>query len=201
MLRRYNLRVRPRFTVAFLLLSASMLAQAPPAPCPSDRPVDDIIEQVKKLQSKKNNRNKSPLPDCIFGWCRAEKTPPAPPPPAPAAQQPDTASSSSSRSAVDKCNAAMEITLEAAHNVEVGDNYFAEKKYKPALLRYQDAVEALPEDIAIHVRLGRTFEKLSDIPHAIEQYRAADKLHGPENWSAEARTSLARLQPSTPQTP
>ena len=61
---------------------------------------------------------------------------------------------------MNKCNDAMELALEAAHNVDVGDYAFAEKNYKGALLHYKDAVEEKPGDIAIRVRLGRVFEKL-----------------------------------------
>ena len=59
---------------ALVVLSAALLAQSPqppsPPPCPADRPVDDILAQMKEQQSKKKNRNKNPLsPICIAGWC------------------------------------------------------------------------------------------------------------------------------------
>lgn len=88
----------------------------------------------------------------------------------------------------------MERALEAAHDVDVGDFYFEQTNYKAALLRYQDAVEQKPGDAAIHVRLGRVFEKLNQLPKAIEQYQAAQKLAGPEKWLDEARAALLRLQ-------
>jgi hypothetical protein len=95
---------------------------------------------------------------------------------------------------VDRCNEAMEVALEAAHNVDVGDFNFAEKNYKGAWLRYSDALEEKPGDAAIHVRLGRVFEKLDQGPQAIEQYNAVLKLAGPEKWSREAKAALLRLQ-------
>ena len=95
---------------------------------------------------------------------------------------------------MNKCNDAMEIALEAAHNVDVGDYSFAEKNYKGALLRYQDAVEENPGDAAIHMRLARVFEKLDQLPNAIEQYKAAQKIAGPGKWSAEAEAALLRLE-------
>jgi cytochrome c-type biogenesis protein CcmH/NrfG len=61
-------------------------------------------------------------------------------------------------------------------------------------LRYKDAAKEKPSDIAIHVRLGRVFEKLNQLPQAIEEYTAAEKLAGPDKWTAEARAALARLQ-------
>ena len=88
----------------------------------------------------------------------------------------------------------MEKTLEAAHNVDVGDYYFELKNHNAALMRYRDALEAKPGDIAIHVRLGRVFEKLNQLPQAIEQYQAAEKLAGPQKWSDEAKSALLRLQ-------
>jgi len=88
----------------------------------------------------------------------------------------------------------MEKALQAAHDVEVGDEYFADKNYNAALMRYKEAVEQKPGDIAIHVRLGRAFEKLGQLPQAIEQYKAAQELAGPAKWSHEAEEALLRLQ-------
>jgi tetratricopeptide (TPR) repeat protein len=87
----------------------------------------------------------------------------------------------------------MELALEAAHNVDVGDYYFAEKNYRGALLRYQSAVDEKPADAAIHVRLGRAFEKLGQISQAIDEYSAAQKLPGPVKWKDEATAALLRL--------
>ncbi|HUE51261.1 MAG TPA: tetratricopeptide repeat protein [Terriglobales bacterium] len=64
---------------------------------------------------------------------------------------------------------------EAAHNVDVGDQYFGQKNYNGALMRYEDALEIKPGDVAIHVRLGRVLEKLGRFPQAIEAYNAAQK--------------------------
>ena len=88
----------------------------------------------------------------------------------------------------------MELALEAAHNVDVGDSDFAEKNYKGALLRYKDAVDQKPGDIAIVVRLGRVLEKLDQLSEALQQYRAAQKLAGPKNWSDEANAAVLRLE-------
>jgi tetratricopeptide (TPR) repeat protein len=88
----------------------------------------------------------------------------------------------------------MENALKAAHDVEVGDDAYAAKSYNGALLRYKDAVDEKPKDAAIHVRLGRVFERLGKLPQAIEQYKAAQELAAPSKWSHEAEAALLRLQ-------
>jgi tetratricopeptide (TPR) repeat protein len=166
--------------------------------------VDDIITEVHQQQSKKKHRNANPFPDviCIWGWCRddsSKRTPPTFPESAPQAKNPgENESTSSSRVPADKCNDAMEMALKAAHNVEVGDNSFAGKNYDGALLRYKDAVEEKPGDAAIHVRLGRVFERLGQLPQAMEQYKAAQELAGPAKWSDEAKAAVLRLQHRQP---
>ena len=92
----------------------------------------------------------------------------------------------------------MEMALQAAHNVEVGDYSFAAKNFDGALLRYKDAVEEKPGDAAIHVRLGRVFERLGQRPQAIEQYKAAQELPGPAKWLDEAKVAMVRLQQGQP---
>lgn len=176
--------------------------------------MDDIIAEIHKQQSNKKHRNSNPLPDviCIGGWCRGhsskqkppstpQSAPPesAPPESAPPAKNPGAnESTSSSRVPVDKCDEAMEMTLKAAHDVEVGDYSFEAKNYGGALLRYKDAVEEKPGDAAIHVRLGRALEKLGQLPQAMEQYKAAQELAGPAKWSDEANAAVLRLQHGQP---
>jgi len=190
-----------------------MLAQTAPPACPAERPVDDILAEIHKQQSNKKHRNTNPIPDvfCIGGWCRgrsSKPTAPIPPtvpestPQAPQAKPPgeneSTSSSSSSRAPVDKCDEAMEMALKAAHDVEVGDYSFAANNYGGALMRYKDAVEEKPGDAAIHVRLGRVFEKLRQLPQAIEQYKAAQELAGPAKWLEEAKAGVLRLENRQP---
>jgi hypothetical protein len=57
----------------------------------------------------------------------------------------------------------MKMALEAAHNADVGDQYFGQKNYNGSLMRYEDALEGKPGDVAIHVRLGRVLEKLGPL--------------------------------------
>jgi hypothetical protein len=196
--------------VSILILTTTMLAQAPatqtpgtsasstqssatettaPA-CPADRPVDDIIAEVKK-----------PIPSigCIFGWCRdSARTPPTVPPTteesSPNTEAPAPRGESTSKTATERCNERTELALEAAHNVEVGDEQFGNKSYQAALSRYEEASEQKPEDAAVHVRLGRVLEKLNDQQKALEEYDAAAKIGTPEKWGAEAKASAERLK-------
>jgi tetratricopeptide (TPR) repeat protein len=177
-----------------------MLAQSPPPPCPAARPVDDILAEIQKQQSKKKHRNPNPFPDfvCVWGWCHDSsrpQTPPTVPGPTPESKPSGKNEENTSSSKADPCQAAMEMAIEAAHNVDVGDYYYFEaKNYNGALLRYQDADQQKPGDAAIHVRLGRALEKLRQIPQAIEQYKAALTLAGPEKWSDEAKAAVLRLE-------
>jgi tetratricopeptide (TPR) repeat protein len=185
-----------------------MFAQSTPPSCPADRPVDDLIAEIHKQQSPRKNRNTNPLPEviCILGWCsdrsRTPKTSPKPAPQAETTADQNESSSvtnstgtSSSKNPTAECDKAMDLALAAAHNVDVGDFNFKEKNYRGAFMRYRDALEEKPGDAAIHVRLGRVLEKLNDFPQAIEHYKAAQKLGGPEKWSNEANSALSRLQP------
>jgi len=174
-----------------------MFAQSAPLSCPADRPVDDIIAEVHKEQSKEKERNTNPLPQiyCSWGWCHdASTTPPTIPEPAPRAEVTGHGNATPTTATLETCGDAMKMALEAAHNVEIGDYSFGEKNFSGALLRYKDALEEKPGDPAIHVRLARVFEKLNRIPQAIEQYNIAQRFPGPKKWSDEAKSALQRLQ-------
>jgi len=200
---RYNRHVRVRCTLAIVVLSASTLAQSAPPSCPATSPVDYIIAEVHKQQSHMKHRNKDPFTGavCVWGCCRdrsVTRTPPTLPGSTPEPKPNADAAVSSSAVPVDNCQAAMEMALEAAHNVDVGDYEFASKNYNGALMRYRDAVEEKPGDAAIHVRLGRVFEKLDQVPQAIEEYKAAQNLAGPKKWSDKANEAIVRLQRRQP---
>lgn len=196
-----------RQILAILVLAAGVAAQSTPS-CPANRPIDDVVAEMNK---QKPPRNKNPLPDtaCVDIWlgvpigrCRdVRKGRPKERAgqPAPAETQAPLGQSandqaSSAKTPAEKCSEAMEKTLEAAHDVEVGDESFNRRNFKGALLRYQDAAELKPDDAAIHVRLGRVFEQLNQRDDAIEQYNQAQRLGGPDKYVKEAAAALARLQ-------
>lgn len=191
------------YVIAVLALIAATLGQAPATPCPADRPVDEIIAEIHKQQSKKANRNKNPMPTtgCIFGWCReTARTPPiipgtaTNPEPSRPVDAPTASGETSSKTEADRCREALDGALQAAHDVEVGDQQMDEKHYPAALSRYAGAAEEKPNDAAIEVRLGRVLEKLNDPPKALEHYEAAAKLGTPEKWAKEALAAVERLK-------
>jgi tetratricopeptide (TPR) repeat protein len=183
-------------------LCTGLFAQSVVLSCPADRPVDDIIAEIKKQQSKRKHRISNPLPEvtCIFGWCiDHSRTPRTVPEPAPRVETPrsadtNTSSATPSKARAEECNAAVDMALAAAHNVEVGDYYFERKNYRAASLRYEEALDQKPGDPAIHARLGRVLEKLNQIPRAIEEYKVALKSGGPDKWLDEAKSALLRLE-------
>jgi tetratricopeptide (TPR) repeat protein len=147
-------------------------------------------------QSKKKHRNSVICtPECINRPITTPETFPDPPQVEVSSKNSTTSIEPESEThSVNSCGEAMKMAVQAAHDVEVGDSYFGQQNYTGALLRYNDAVEEKPGDLAIHVRLARTFEKLRHIPEAIQEYKTAQKLAGPRKWSEEAKSSLIRLQ-------
>jgi len=183
-----------RFATIALVLNAKALPQSAQKSCPADRPVDDFISEMKK-QEKVRNKQLSPETYCVLGWCRqVSRTPPTVPQSTQAQKPANGADYSSSTSELDKCDMAMELAIEAAHDVEVGDYNAKKQNLRGALMRYQDALEKKLNDAAIQVRLGRTYEKLGDVAQAKESYTAALKLSGPDPWMREAKSGLARLE-------
>ena len=73
---RYNGAVHGRCSGAVVLLCIGILAQTLAPSCPADRPVDDIITEVHKQQSKKRHRVANPFAQvtCIWSWLYSAKT-------------------------------------------------------------------------------------------------------------------------------
>jgi len=197
--------------VASGLLLAQGQAQAPQDPsapaaepqaaskpsCRDERSVDEYLVEINKA---KKQRNKNPLPNsvCIAGWCKGSGEKPDPrqlptshPPQSPAPSQSGESSSSKESAEV----APAYDPFAAAQSVEVGDYYFSEKKYRAALSRFQEALESKPDDAAIYLRLGRTFDKLGEPTRAFESYDASLTADPGGPAAEEARKAVERLQP------
>ncbi|HUK87090.1 MAG TPA: tetratricopeptide repeat protein [Terriglobales bacterium] len=204
------MRLRP--AVVALLLAGTLSAAAqqgqpanpvPPVPC-RDHTVDEYLAEIHQ-----RHRNKNPLPEnaCILGWCRhpgapgsdpVSHPPQAPPVASTQAQKgpPGESSSQAGNSgAAELRDTSLYDPIAGAKNAEAGDYYFDEKNYRAALSRYQEALGDKPDDPALHLRLGRTWEKLNDPAAAFEHYDAALILAPDGPGAKPAREGLERLRP------
>ena len=167
------------------------------ASCGGGHTVDDYLAEKDKIRRK---RNTSPLPSdvCILGWCRANPNAPTPDnlptshPPQDASPQGATSNQTESSSKpvpLDVCD-----PYSAAQDVEVGDFYYRDKSYRPALSRYESALKSKPGDPGIYLRLGKTAEKLGEDARAQREYQASIDA-GPDQPSAkEARAAIERIK-------
>jgi tetratricopeptide (TPR) repeat protein len=200
-----TMRLRPAI-VAVLLAWTLAAAQQPPfansapvLPC-KDHTVDEYLSEMHQ-----RHRNKNPLPDCVLSWCRetgADQREPAPAPqPSQVRAEQGQAGESSSASTAAAATTGLQNTslayrpVAAARNTEAGDYYFSEKNYRAALSRFQEALEDKPDDAAIHLRLGRTYEKLNDPIKAFEHFDAALILAPDGPGAKAAGDGLERLRP------
>jgi tetratricopeptide (TPR) repeat protein len=102
---------------------------------------------------------------------------------------------SSSKTAVPGLADSTYDPIGAAQDAGVGDYYYKDKNYRAALMRYESAVEKKPGDAAIHLRIGRAFEKLGDNERAYLGYDSAVKLEPAGKGADEARQGMERLRP------
>ena len=198
-----------RVAVAFVALLVSMTLQAQESAgsgsaakgqiatsCGDGHTVDDYLAEKNKIRRK---RNKNPLPtdSCILGWCRetgagpSDKSPTSHPPqetPPTQVTDPHQTESSSKPAPIDACD-----PYSAAQDVEVGDFYYQDKSYRPALSRYESALKSKPGDPGVYLRLGKTAEKLGDAERAMREYQLSIGA-GPDQPSAkEARAAIERI--------
>ncbi len=198
-----------RVAAAFVALLVSMTLQAQESAgsgsaakgqiatsCGDGHTVDDYLAEKNKIRRK---RNKNPLPtdSCILGWCRetgagpSDKLPTSHPPqetPPTQVTDPHQTESSSKPAPIDACD-----PYSAAQDVEVGDFYYQDKSYRPALSRYESALKSKPGDPGIYLRLGKTAEKLGDAERAMREYQSSIDA-GPAQPSAkEARAAIERI--------
>jgi hypothetical protein len=198
--------------LSFLLpCSAQAPATTPEEPvCYKDKSVNDYIVELNKLKTKHGTHNPLPNEVCIFGMCShpsggPDVNHPDPPPPTPQPVQEKSdrpqlsereRDSSSSKTGIgDTLAASTYDPVSAAADTDVGDYYFKDKNYRGALMRYESAVEKKPGDAAIHLRIGRAFEKLGDNERAFMGYDAVVKLEPAGKSAAEAKQGMERLRP------
>jgi hypothetical protein len=192
-----------------------------------DLPIDEYIAQADKERTK---RNKNPLPErfCLGGWCPVGGDSKRPKPTKEEEEAADAAkvehetrtapigqsSSKETRAEVatpkpGELSADKTCDLEAVKrdlaqvikDVEVGDFYFSEKKFRPALSRYEDASTLKPNDPAIQLRLARTLGKLDRRDDALAHYRAVAGSGWQGPGVDEAKAAVARLTPAPANTP
>lgn len=200
--------------VIVCLLSVLPAYGEQPHPCGGGRTVDDYLADIAKSQKKK--RSKNPLPDsvCVWGLCK-HKAPSGPLPdppsvdpkrsPAPKPEQqpvqPPPGESSSKRPVeevaapprLDETDDACD-PMRAAKDVEVGDFYYMQSSYKPALMRYKLALEGWPGEQNILFRLAKTYERMKDTHHALEYYKLVVDADADAPIAKEAQAALTRLK-------
>jgi tetratricopeptide (TPR) repeat protein len=176
--------------------------------CYQDRSVDDYIVELNKLKTKHGTHNPLPNDVCIFGLCShppggPDVNHPDPNPPAPQPQSDKQPSDrpvlnereSTSKTAVTGLAESTYDPVGAAEDTDVGDYYYGQKNYRAALMRYESAVEKKPGDAAIHLRIGRAFEKLGDNERAYMGYDSTVKLEPAGKRAVEAKQGMERLRP------
>ena len=194
---------------SFLPAFAQQAAQPQPDTCYKDRSVDDYIVELSKLKTKHGSHNPLPNYVCIFGLCShppggPDVDHPAPPPATPQPQTDKPAGDrpvlndreSTSKTAVTGLAESNYDPIAAAEDADVGDYYFKDKNYRGALMRYLSAIEKKPGDAAIHLRIGRAFEKLGDNERAYLAYDSTVKLDPAGKSAAEAKQGMERLRPA-----
>lgn len=83
--------------------------------------------------------------------------------------------------------------IEAARDIDVGNQYFKKKKYRAAAYRYQEATRYNPTMAEAFLRLGEAREKLSDKTAAKEAYNKYLELAPDGKAADEVRKKLGKL--------
>jgi tetratricopeptide (TPR) repeat protein len=61
--------------------------------------------------------------------------------------------------------------LKASKDIEVGNFYLKRGNYDAAIDRFQEAARLQPGLAEPYMKLGQTYEKIKDLPHAVTAYR------------------------------
>lgn len=83
--------------------------------------------------------------------------------------------------------------IEAARDIDVGNQYFKKKKYRAAAFRYLEATRYNPTMAEAFLKLGEAREKLNDKASAIEAFNKYIELAPDGKAAGEVRKKLTRM--------
>lgn len=83
--------------------------------------------------------------------------------------------------------------IEAARDIDVGNQYFKKKKYRAAAFRYLEATRYNPTMAEAFLRLGEAREKLNDKTAAVEAYNKYLELAPDGKAAGEVRKKLTKF--------
>ena len=82
----------------------------------------------------------------------------------------------------------------ADKNIEIGDYYFKQGKYRAAESRYREALEWKPGDAIATFKMGEVMEKIGNLVQARQNYQAYLKVLPDGPLSEKAKKALARIE-------
>ena len=85
----------------------------------------------------------------------------------------------------------------AAKNIEVGDFYFRDKKYKSAISRYREALEYKPKDAEATFKLALALERNNQLQEAAKYYKDYLNIVNEGLRTAEVKKALERIGAKT----
>ena len=96
--------------------------------------------------------------------------------------------------------------LKASKDIEIGKFYMKRGNYDAAIDRFQEAARLQPGLAEPYMKLGQTYEKMKDLPHAVTAYRKYLEVYrtSPDArryrsismiWKSRSRESLRLRKP------
>jgi tetratricopeptide (TPR) repeat protein len=192
-LKRYNIAVRVRLSIIFLILLAVFSFAQDADKAASDRAASDKAASDKAASEKAAARNRE-AEESSSRDTRVDISPP----------KDDSKSHPASGAAVSDLEAdAVDNSgvqefhpwnpLKAMKDVEVGDFYFKRKNYKAAVERYKEALYYKDSDAVASFRLAVCEEKLGAKAEAKKYYAQYLKILPEGPFAKDAHASLDRL--------
>lgn len=84
--------------------------------------------------------------------------------------------------------------LEAQYCVKIGNEYYSEGKYRPAIMRFREAAKWNPNYAEAYLRLGQASEKIKDTAGAKQAYSKYLELSPDAKKAPEIRKKIASLK-------